>query len=145
MNSDFEGTLRVIVALWREHGVDIRRPAKLEEIASVETRLGVPLPPEAVALYRNVDGMAASEADFPISTRLIRIWPLAELRLATSSEAARFSGGIVFADYLVHSHEYCLTSDGAVAIVAGDASHIVSPSLAVFLRGYAADDVRVFR
>lgn len=142
---NFEGTLRAMVALWRDHGVVIRRPATLGEIAAIETRLGVPLRPEVVALYRVADGMAASEAEFPISERLIRIWPLTERRLATSDEAARFSGDIVFADYLLHSHEYCLTSDGAVALVAGEASHIVSPSLMAFLQGYAADDPRVFR
>lgn len=144
MNSDFKDILGAVVALWRDNGVDIRRPATLEEIALTEARLGVRFPPEAVILYRNVDGMAAAEAEFPITPRLIRIWPLAELRLATSNEAASFSGTIVFADYLVHSHEYCLTSNGAVAIVVGEESHVVSQSLMVFLQGYAADDPRVF-
>jgi hypothetical protein len=63
----------------------------------------------------------------------------------TPNEAPHLSGSIVFADYLVHSHEYCLTRDGAVALLVGEASHPVSPSLNAFLEGYAADDPQVFR
>jgi hypothetical protein len=46
MSSVSEGALIAIVALWRDHGVSIRRPATLGEIASAEPRLGVPFRPE---------------------------------------------------------------------------------------------------
>lgn len=145
MSSSLEATLSTLIMLWRDHEISIRRPANQIEISLAAVRLGRPLPPEAAVLYRRVDGMAESEAEFPITPRLIRIWPLAELRLATWNDSAQFSGSILFADYLLHSHEYGLTDGGTVVVTAGHASHIVASSLHAFLQGYAADDPNVFR
>ena len=139
-----ESTINVLVELWRNSGVEIRPAATAKDIAAAQAKLGARFPPEVEAFYSIVDGMATENDDYPIDSRYIRIWPLSELRIALQEDAGNFAGNILFADYMLSSHEYCFGRDGTIVFAAGNLSRIVSPSFSDFLRRYGEDDPRIF-
>lgn len=124
-------------------GLPIRPPASSTAISRAETTWPGALAPDLLRLYRELDGTISEDVGYDIQ-RHIRIWPIEELRQAQTAEAGAYGGAIVFADYMLYSHEYAITHTGHVVRLAGEQTQTVASSLEGFLAGYINDDATVF-
>lgn len=123
---------------WQESRVAIRPGISNAALAEHERRLGIALPPEVARYFRDVDGMD------PHSYGLneIRLWPLEECHLLSDGRHDDVSY-LVFADFLIASHEYAIEISRAPYPVVIVAEHmpadLVADSFETFIRCYVND------
>jgi hypothetical protein len=127
-----------IVAL-RAAGVTSRRPLDDVEVAQRELELARKIPHDLRVLYSRFDGVPLQ--DLPITSQLIRVWPLSEVRVADSSESGECGDCLVFADFLLSSIEYGINFEkDYVVLLNGEDSQVVAENLGDFLRKCLSDD-----
>jgi len=144
-----DDVLNAVERRWAAMGA-VRGPAvSAEELAGFEARLGVRLPGEARAYFLALNG-SENGRDEMLGDELIAFWNLSQVR-RLQDELPGFLPAdgethLVFADHLIWSHAYVLRvrngDETAPVFVSCDFDRLVpaAPSLAAFLRGYAAED-----
>ncbi len=85
---------------WRERGVSILPPASESEIARVFADIGQPLSADVRGLYGAIGGFTDYTCD--------GLWSLWSLHRLLTENASRRRPFVMFADWCIHSHVYCI-------------------------------------
>ena len=140
---DLSADLSALIPRWNIEGADVLPPSEPAQIETLFAQLGQPATAEVVALYSTLGGMATMDNEF------WRMWSLQEIQ--EENQGPPSDWGVLFSDYLIHSHVFRLrtTADGASSEVFADflrediAPIRVAASLREFFALYRSDPDRV--
>ena len=135
-------TIETAIEKWKREGVSLLPPLAPAAVAAKLSLLGRPWSRDLQALYAATGGMADGESD----SHFWSLWPLEKV----ISETTRYNRPyILFADFLINAHLYCLKyendeeSSVAIDYVNGDEPKTVARSLDEFFRVFDSDAGKV--
>jgi len=134
-------TLDSVVKMWQHQGVWLLPPADESTVVTELRRTGRMISRDVIDLYCMTGGMADGD-----SYELWSLWPLKQIVAENSKYKRPY---ILFADFLINSHLYCLkyesekTSAVLVDFFDGEEPKRVADSLVEFFELYLRDPNRL--
>jgi SMI1/KNR4 family protein SUKH-1 len=131
--------LAALDTYWLGSGLALQPGAGLAQLAATDAHLGLSLPEALRCFYQHRDGSGHGR-DGAMCANHFRFWSSAAL------ETQVIAGHrlVLFADFLIDSHEYAIDlATGAVVLVGGRSFLAVAPGFADFLRLYLEGSPRL--
>ena len=124
-----------VILRWRHAGIALNGGASPAALASLEQRLGVPLPSDVRSFYSLADGMP----DGGMEQHLVSFWSIEKILVEGQSPGGRSSMGVAFADVMIESWRIYLQPSQRGVSVAADVPAFSLPSLEAFFARYSQE------